>query len=328
MKKLLAISLLLAIILCGCTENDLTEREIFAMDTLMTLRVWGDDSLAAEAVAEINRLDSLLSVTDENSEIFALNRGGTATVSEDTSLLIWQAADISRRTEGAFDPTVYPLVTLWGFTQETQRVPEQNEIDDALTLIGIEQIAFDGDMVYLSNGAKIDLGGIAKGYTAQTVIDFLKNNGVETAFLSLGGNVQTLGSKPDGSPWVIGIANPDNPSQAIACVQFFDDMALVTSGGYQRYFEDNGVRYHHILDPKTGMPADTGLASVTVLARDGTLADGLSTALFVMGMDKAVEIWRESNDFEAVFITENGEIFVTDGAASLLTECNFTVVER
>lgn len=328
MKKILAISLLLAILLCGCAETAPSEREIFAMDTLMTLRIWGDDSLAADAVAEINRLDSLFSVTDENSEIFALNRDGSATVSEETSLLIDYAAAISRRTDGAFDPTVYPLVELWGFTRETQNVPTQSEINAALSLIDAERMSIDGDKVFLIQGAKIDLGGIAKGYTAQTVIDFLKNNGVESAFLSLGGNVQTLGSKPDGSAWMIGIADPDDPSHAIACVQYFGDKALVTSGGYQRYFEENCVRYHHILDPKTGMPADTGLASVTVLAQDGTLADGLSTALFVMGMDKAVAFWRESDDFEAVFITENGEIYATDGAASLLTDCDFTVVER
>lgn len=328
MKKILAISLLLAILLCGCAETAPSEREIFAMDTLMTLRLWGDDSLAAEAVAEINRLDSLLSVTDENSEIFALNRDGLAMVSKDTSLLLKRAVEISCLTDGAFDPTVFPLVELWGFTKETQNVPTQSEINAALSLIDTEQMSIDGDKVFLMQGAKIDLGGIAKGYTAQTVTEYLRKKGVETAFLSLGGNVQTLGRKPDGSPWMIGIADPDNPSQAIACIQFYGSMALVTSGGYQRYFEENGVRYHHILDPKTGMPADTGLVSVTVLAQDGTVADGLSTALYVMGMDKAVAFWRESDDFEAVFITKNGEIFVTEDAASLLTDCDFTVVER
>lgn len=332
MKKIFALVLLIALLLCGCAERAPVEREIFAMDTLMTLRVWGDEEDASAAVAEINRLDALLSVTNESSEVYALNHYTEPRLSYDTCCLIDYAIRVSRRTDGAFDPTVYPLVELWGFTKDVQAVPSQSEIDDALAHVGVDQ-AFDGlgytlDWNTLSNGARIDLGGIAKGYAGQKVIDILQNRGVETAFLSLGGNVQTLGSKPDGEPWAVGIADPENPSQAIACLRFSGSLALVTSGGYQRYFEENGVRYHHILDPKTGYPAETGLASVTVLAQDGALADGLSTALFVMGMEKATALWRESEDFEAVFITEDGGIFATDGAASLLTECAFTVIER
>ncbi len=146
--------------------------------------------------------------------------------------------------------------------------------------------------------------------------------------LSLGGNVQTLGTKPDGTPWVIGIADPKNPSEAIATVTFTGSLALVTSGGYQRYFDLDGTRYHHILDPQTGRPAETGLASVTILTQDGATADALSTALFVMGMDKAVDFWRGSDDFEAVFITEGGGLYATEGAAALLGGCEFQVIPR
>ncbi len=328
MKKLLAVSLLIALLLCGCASNAPVEREIFAMDTVMTVRVWGDDSDVAAAVSEINRLDALLSVIYENSEVYALNRDGEAELSFDVFDLLVEAIEVSRRTDGAFDPTVYPFVELWGFTKDTQALPSQREIDAVLPLIGFEQVECDGDTVTLVNGGKIDLGGIAKGYTAQKVVELLQERGVETAFLNLGGNVQTLGSKPDGEAWVVGIADPENPSQAIACLRFTDSLALVTSGGYQRYFEENGVRFHHILDPKTGCPADSGLASVTVLAQDGAIADGLSTALFVMGIENATTLWRKSDDFEAVFITQDGAIFATEGAASLLTDCEFTVIER
>ncbi len=328
MKKLCAISLLLVCLLCGCTESVPAEREIFAMDTLMTLRVWGDDTLVSDAVSEINRLDALLSVTNENSEIFALNRDGEAELSADTYDLLVKAIAVSRRTDGAFDPTVYPLVVAWGFTKDEQHVPTQEALDAARSLVGYERLLNRLDVTCVSFDGRIDLGGIAKGYTAQRIVDFLRSKGVETAFLSLGGNVQTLGSKPDGEAWVVGIADPDRPSQAIGCLRFSGSLALVTSGGYQRYFDENGVRYHHILDPKTGYPADSGLASVTVLAHDGALADGLSTALFVMGMEKATALWRESDDFEAVFLTEDGGIFVTEGAASLLRDCEFTVIER
>lgn len=328
MKKRCAAALLIALLLCGCAAQKPVEREIFAMDTLMTLRVWGGEDDASAAVSEINRLDALLSVTNESSEVFALNLDGEAEFSMDTFDLLNKAIAVSRRTDGAFDPTVYPLVEAWGFTKDEQRVPSRESLAAARSLVGYERLSDRLDVTYVSFDGKLDFSGIAKGYTAQKVVGLLKSRGVETAFLSLGGNVQTLGDKPDGEAWNVGIADPENPSRAIACLRFHGSLALVTSGGYQRYFEENGVRYHHILDPRTGYPADSGLASVTVLAQDGTLADGLSTALFVMGMEKASALWRESDDFEAVFITQDGVIYATEGVAPLLTDCDFTVIER
>lgn len=174
----------------------------------------------------------------------------------------------------------------------------------------------------------LDFGGIAKGYAAEKCAKLLEAAGIEAALLSLGGNLQTVGTKPDGSAWAVGIADPENPTQAIATLTFTGSLALVTSGGYQRYFEEDGVRYHHILDPKTGYPARSGLASVTILAESGTLADALSTALFVMGLDAAAEFWRGSDDFEAVFVTDGGKIYATQDAASLLGGCEFEVISR
>lgn len=328
MKKLLALLLLLCLCLTACAKSSPAETEIFAMDTFMRIRIWDDNALLSDACQEIRRLEALFSVTDENSEIYALNRDGQAALSTDTAEILSKAVALSQRTNGAFDPTVYPLVRAWCFTSGEPRVPTQSELDRLLPSVGTEHLQLSEGSAVLTQGAQVDLGGIGKGYTAQKCLDFLASKGVTTAMLSLGGNVQTLGSKPDGTPWIIGIADPQSPSEAIATITFTGSLALVTSGGYQRYFELDGTRYHHILNPQTGKPAETGLSSVTILAQDGTTADALSTALFVMGMDKAVDFWRGSDDFEAIFITDGGDIYATEGASDLLGGCAFQVISR
>lgn len=298
------------------------------MDTLMHVKIWGSDAAADAVQQEVYRLEKLLSVTENSSDVALLNCGGYKHIADETNELLHSALAISARTDGAFDPTVYPLVRLWGFTESTQRVPSQDELQAALSHIGIENVDAQDGFAELKNGAQLDFGGIAKGYAAERCSSILQASGVEAALLALGGNVQTVGSKPDGTPWAIGIADPAQPEQSLATLRFTGPLALVTSGGYQRYFEKDGVRYHHILDPKTGMPAQSGLASVTVLAQSGTLADALSTALFVMGLDEATKFWRASDDFEAVFITDDGEIYATAGAAELLDDCEFQVIAR
>lgn len=229
---------------------------------------------------------------------------------------------------GAFDPTVYPLVCLWGFPSGEYHIPTEAELTGALAHTGAQHLQLDGAAAALDAGCSVDLGGIAKGYAAEQCAHQLEDAGAQAAMLSLGGNVQTVGSKPDGTAWQVGIADPKDPSSAIAVVRFTGSKALVTSGDYQRYFEQDGVRYHHILDPQTGRPVQNGLRSVTILADSGTLADGLSTALFVMGLERATEFWRASSDFEAVFITDDGVIYATEGAAPLLTDCTFTELKR
>ena len=324
----LTAALLTAFLLTGCTTSAPQEAEFFAMDTLMSVKLWGGEAATSDVSAEINRLEALLSVTRETSVLSQLNAAGSAELSADTTSLLTQALALSERTDGAFDPTVYPLVEAWGFPSKEYRVPNRTELDSLLSCVGTEHVHFDGATVTLDGGTRLDLGGIAKGYAAQCCAELLKEKGVDAAILSLGGNVQTIGSKPDGSAWIVGIADPADPSQAIAVLTFEGSMALVTSGAYQRYFEEDGVIYHHILDPQTGLPADSGLLSVTVLADDGTLADGLSTALFVMGLEEGTRFWRESNDFEAVFLTSEGRILATEGAAPFLSGCEYSVIER
>ncbi len=328
MKRFFAALLLLTAFLTGCGSKQPIQTEMFAMDTVMQLKIWSEETGLDAVREEINRLDRLLSVTDETSELFALNRDGYAVLSEETASLLRKAIALSERTGGAFDPTVYPLVLAWGFTTDSQAVPTDAAREKALSVLGTEHIHFSGNTVTLDAGSMLDFGAIAKGYAAQCCADLLRARGVTAALLSLGGNVQTVGTKPDGSAWAVGISDPKNPSQAIATLEFYGEKALVTSGSYQRYFEADGKKYHHILDPETGAPANHGLASVTVIADSGTLADAYSTALFVMGMEKAEKFWSEHPDFEAVFLLETGEIFATEGAAALLRDCEVTVIKR
>ena len=322
-RRIFVLLLLAALLLGGCGAKVPAQKELFAMDTIFSLKVWGDEAALDAVSDELTRLDALLDATDAESAIGRLNAGET--IDGEVAALVRQAVDYSEATGGAFDPTVYPLVRLWGFTDETQRVPSDAEITAALANIGTNQVQLDETAVSLHPGAAIDLGGIAKGYAADRCVALLQQSDA-AALLSLGGNIQTYGAKPDGTPWTIGIADPQQPEQAVASVAVTGTKALVTSGGYQRYFEADGVTYHHIIDPKTGRPAESGLASVTILADSGTMADAYSTALFVMGLEDAVDFWRAEQSFEAVFITTDGEIYATEGVS--LSGCEFTVITR
>ncbi len=324
MKKTGIASLLLCIFLSGCAEKTAIERDIFAMDTLMNIRIWGEEETLTSVCNMIYELDSLLDAEDVSSDIYKLNSEGYFVVQDDTMNILSEAVRYSEETDGAFDPTIYPLVRMW----KNASMPDADELRSLLPYVGTEHITIDGNTVSLANHAALDLGAIGKGYAAQRCIEYLQDCNVESAILSLGGNVQTLGSKPDGSKWAVGIADPSMPTDSVAVVRFEGSLALVTSGSYQRYYEFDGRKYHHILDPETGCPAENELASVTILAQDGTMADAYSTALFVMGLEDASDFWRNRNDFEAVFVLNDGTIYVTEGAAPLLSECEFTVIER
>lgn len=326
MKRIFCLCIIISIFLSGCSETEPLERNIFAMDTMMNVRIWGSQD-ALDAVCDIiNRYDSLFDAEDESSDIYKLNQTGFGAVKNDTAELLKEAIRYCEETDGHFDPTVYPLVRAWKMAQNEP--PQEDELQTLLPSVGTEYISIDANTVTLLNDAAVDFGAIAKGYTAQKCIEYLENCNVECAIVTLGGNVQTLGSKPDGSKWAVGIADPSTPAQSIAVLRFEGSMALVTSGSYQRYYEFDGKKYHHILDPETGYPADNELASVTILANNGTMADAFSTALFVMGFHEACEFWRTRNDFEVVFVHKDGSIFVTEGAAFMLSECDFTVIER
>lgn len=298
-------------------ENKKVSKDIFAMDTYMTVTAYGKNAENGvnKAVDEINRLETVLSAEKQESDIYKLNKTGSGTLSTDTKNIVSKALEINKTTNGAFDISIYPLMVKWGFTTQKYNVPSKNEISKLLKDVDSSKIIFDekSGNIKLKENMKIDLGGIAKGYTSNRVMQIFKECGVKSGLVSLGGNVQALGTKTDGTAWQIAIENPDKSSDYIGVVSV-KDKAVITSGGYERYFEKNGKTYHHILDPETGYPAESGVKSVTIVSDDGTLADALSTSLFVMGKEKALDYWREhKNEFDTVLVEDNGDITITGG---------------
>jgi len=320
--KALLPALLLAALCAGCgTALDPFaapehKASFFAMDTVMDLTAWGENGQQAveQAEALICDLESLWSVTDENSEIYRANHGETTALSPHTAALLSETLDVCASTGGALDLTVYPLVRAWGFTTGDYQVPGGEAIAELLTKVDYRQVRPENDTLTLSGGVELDLGAAAKGYAGDRVIELFREQGVVSGIITLGGNVQALGSRPDGTPWRVGIRAPDTEQYACAGLVQVTGKAVVTSGGYERYFEQDGKRYCHILDPATGYPANSGLASVTIVSQSGTLADCLSTALYVMGRDRAVQYWREQKGcFDFVLIGDDGAVSISEG---------------
>lgn len=310
MKRAIFLILLTSLFLAGCSkEAEPAQETVFCMDTVMDLKIWGKD--AQEGIrlssALLNELERTWSVTDEGSLLSQINLGQFPELTQEQSELLQQVSELSQRTGGAFNPRLKALSQAWGFYDGAYRIPSEAEIAQAL------------------EENQWDLGAALKGYAGQKCAELLASLKVDRAMLVLGGNVQTYGEKPGGEPWQVGIQDPDG-GDSLGILSITGTASVVTSGDYQRYFEVDGVRYHHILDPETGYPADSGLRSVTIVCRDGLTADCLSTALFVMGLEKGADFWRESDDFEAVFVTTEGSVYATEGAS--LSGCQYEVIFR
>ena len=337
MKRFSILILTLCLCLTGCGKQT-TEAtaQIFAMDTVMEVAAYGEHAEQAVKSTEkrIEELENRLSRTKADSLVSGLNRDGSIRhLTYDYWNLIARAKEYRDATNGAFDITIAPVMDAWGFTGDSFRVPEQSELDTLLKKVNsdaIQMLGSPSDSVTLGEGQAIDLGGIAKGYTSDLVEQTFRANGIESGKISLGGNVFVLGGKPDGSDWRVGIKDPRNES-GLAAILSLRDAYAITSGGYERYFEENGKTYHHIIDPATGYPADSGLLSVTVVAEDngpdwagagnGAMCDAFSTALFVMGEEQALDFWRNGGyDFDLVLVTEDGRVVITAGLADRFEE--------
>ena len=327
MKKLLcgalcAMIIISAVFFSSCSTAEPSTASFQSMDTVMTLKVYGGDTDTCSRLQNrIEKLDSLLDATDENSEIYQLNTNGSATVSDDTAALLRRSLQLCESLDPAFDVTVYPAVQAWGFTSGDYRVPDDRELKGLAEKIDDRAVQSDGNTYTLPEDVTIDLGAAAKGYAADECNAILKESSATAAVLNLGGTVKLYGQKPDGSRFSVGIADPDTPAGYFGTLSCAEGVAA-TSGGYDRYFERDGRRYIHILDPQTAAPVDNGILSVTILSDNGTAADALSTALFVMGLDQATAYYRAHPDFDFIILTDNHQVHLTEGVYDDFSLCD------
>lgn len=316
-----------AVALANSSDPEADQKSIIfveSMDTFMTLTAYGSsrDKVLDMAKAEIERLNDLFSIGVESSDISLLNASGSYTVTDETALVIRRAMEINSMTGGLFDISVLPIMELWGFTNKEYKVPSTEELSSTLLTVGPEKVSLNDATGYveLHSGSRIDLGGIAKGYTSGKVIELMREAGLESAIISLGGNIHCLNLKPDGSRWKVGIRDPRGDEGSYCAVIEVENKAVITSGGYERYFidEETDTTYCHIIDPATGIPVDSDLLSVSIISEDGALADGLSTSLYIMGLEKASEFWKEYSDlFDIFLIDDDGNMYASEGLEGL-----------
>lgn len=315
-SKLISI-LLCAMLLCGCSVlqgEKKAERTGLYFDTVVTVTIYGgEQELIDEAFSLCEKYEKIFSRTMENSELYNLNNspGGWVLLSDELTQVIERSIYYGELSNGKFDVTIAPYCELWDFADK--RIPTANELHAAAERVGYENIILEGNTAMLKNGAQIDLGGIAKGYIADKLAEFFSSKDIDGAVISLGGNVALTGSKASGEKYTVGIKDPSDPSKLAAKLKLGDGMSAVTSGDYERYFESDGVRYHHILDPSSGMPAQSDLRSATVIAKSSADADALSTICYILGKDAAVKFIEQKPHMEAVLIDVDGNIICTSG---------------
>jgi thiamine biosynthesis lipoprotein len=301
MKKFLPISITMALLLCSCAAEKSDTR--FLLNTVCTITAECDMETVNGAFALCEDYENLLSKTKKNSQVYKLNNGETVTADDELISLIEKAIYYSQKTNGNYDITVCPVSDLWDFNN--QIVPSKDEIAEALKSVDYQSIKIDGKTVNL-NGSKIDLGSIAKGYIADRAVDYLKSQNVKSGIVNLGGNVKVFGKE-----YTVGIQRPF--SNDIMLTVKIKNASAVTSGIYQRAFEKDGKFYHHILDTKTGYPLENTLTSVTILGENSAECDVLSTVCLILGEKDGMKLINETENYEAVFITKNENVLLSDG---------------
>ena len=340
--RIIAAVLLTAVIIIpqtGCGGKEPVSGSEFCLDTSCEITIYDMEGMSEDkaagiidqAFAEIREYENMLSRTVEGSDVYRLNHadGKSTEVSAETLDVIRTGLLMAELSGGKFDITVGALTDLWKFTSDNPSVPEDQEIRKALETVGYENITMKGNEVGLSDSeTRIDLGGVAKGYIADKTGEYMEAQGVTKAIINLGGNITAIGEKEEDTPWTIGIERPYSDRSEIVGSIKVSDKTVVTSGIYERQFVEDGVRYHHVLDPQTGYPAETDLEAVTITAVKGNsgFCDSLSTACLILGKEKAHRLVLKLQDeypqmeIEAAFIDKNDNIAQTDGMNLELVE--------
>lgn len=329
MKKIIYVLLILTVSIsltsCSIGKEKSFKSDDFALGTIISQEIFGENAqqVSDEAIAKLKYLEDLMTINAPGGDINKLNENagkGYVELNPETISVLKSARKISDLSAGAaFDITVAPVVKAWGIGTDNPQIPSKETLDKLVPLINYRDVQIDeinNKASLAKTGQMIDLGGIAKGYAGDILREIYQKNGIKSGLINLGGNVIALGSKPDGGAWSIGIQNPRSETGEIVGIIQVSDKAVVTSGDYQRYFEKDGKRYCHIIDPHTGYPAESGLMSVTIITSSSTDADGLAKA-FVLGLDKGMELVKKYiqlyGQAEAIFITTDKKIYVTPG---------------
>lgn len=324
LKTALLITVLLCALLTACGEERYTETNLFYMDTVINIRIpktQSSQSAISECEQRIKDIEKSLSKTIADSEVSAFNGSSSGiTLSDMTAQLVRLSVNVSENTDGSFDITCSNLSDLWDIKNESPDVPDAAQIAEALKSTGYDKLNLDGNVLSKEDEAvAIDLGGIGKGYALGVVCQYLTDSGITHGTVSFGGNIGLIGKKPDGTEWKVGVKDPFDTSNIVGTLTL-DGGCVAVSGDYERYFELDGVRYHHILDPETGYPASSGVHSVAVVCDEPALGDALSTALFVLGYEDSIALYESgAYDFEAVFVTDQG-VKITEGIKDRFTE--------
>lgn len=327
----------LALTLTACAPNPVTG-DALLLGTAIRIQTYrpANAQLIDDAFARVAEIEATMSTTEadyDTTELLELNRAPVAsgyTVSADTQLVIERALHFAAISDGAFDPTIWPLVRLWNIGSEQPEVPARQAIDAAQQLVNFRdvRVGADGLVRFARQGMGIDVGGIAKGFAADEVVTILREAGVTSALLDFGGNIYALGRKPDGTAWRIGVQRPDAARSQLLGVLEVQDRSVVTSGPYERFFVEGGVRYHHLIDPATGFPAENGIEQVTIVSERSIDADALSTAVYIMGLERGLALLQSLPEAEGIIVTLEREVHMTDGIPPLfeLIDTDFTIV--
>jgi len=327
--NVLCLLLVLIMFITGCQSADAEEsisETRSVIGTIVSLQLFGtqDRTLLEESYEIIEEIDDLMSLTIETSELNALNANagkGPFTVSDKTFYVIQKAVEYGVLSKGGFDISLEPVISLWKIGSENPKVPSQEELTKALGFVDYSKIKLnEADLsIELEEGMSIDLGGIAKGYAADLISAYLKENDVTKAILNLGGNILIIGEKEDDTPFRVGIQNPFGSRNDYFGVVEVVDKTIVTSGVYERNFEQEGITYHHILDTKTGFPINNGVASVSIIADMSIDADALSTVLFVLGVEEGIELINQLDGVEGIYVTNESTVIMSEGAEAMIT---------